>query len=187
MSNYKPYTLIGARATPEGILKLMTDVAYTLCLKGYTGRSGAAVGADTCLEEGYERYSNEFGSAPELIEIYLPWQGFNNRFSDATKSCYVLNNTEATAIAEEIHPAWDRCSRGARALHTRNVHQILGINLDSPSKFVICWAEPRGTNGDVKGGTGTAVRLGMSHGCTIFNLYYPDVQERMRNFVNKGG
>lgn len=60
---------------------------------------------------------------------------------------------------------------GQRA-HTRNVFQVLGADLRSPSSFLVCWApwDPRSA-GDVTGGTRTAVRLARSFGIPVFNLF----------------
>ena len=87
-------------------------------------------------------------------------------------------------IAEQIHPAWERCSSGAKGLHRRNVNQILGFDLNNPVKFLICWAKPKGTDGlTVKGGTNTAVQLAHQHGAEIFNLYYPEVRSRLEKWL----
>ena len=33
---------------------------------------------------------------------------------------------QAEEIASRIHPAWHKCGKGARKMHTRNVFQVLG-------------------------------------------------------------
>lgn len=116
------------------------------------------------------------------MEIYLPWKDFNGRLSSVSGYYdlgFLSNSNEAVRIAEQTHPAWDRCSQGAKKLHTRNVYQLLGLDLRTPSKFVICWAEPAGTKGHVKGGTATAVKLGIDNGAEIINLYHKEAQERV--------
>lgn len=193
MSKYKPYTMIGSRSTPDHIKELMVRIATKLCEKGYTGRSGGADGADAALEEGYiiHQMNNQTTPCSYLMEIYLPWMGFNGR-DERNPPYYIPSNFSnyqaAVELAEEIHPAWDRCSRGGKSLHSRNCYQLLGKDLDTPSKFVICYAEPKNNNPDchdVKGGTGTAVRLGLKHGVTILNLYHQDVIDRMNKFLEE--
>ena len=183
---YKPYTMIGSRETPQDILDLMTAFATKLASEGYTARSGGADGADTCAELGYENYVKEFGQNPDLLEVYLPWSGFNKRWSKSPPY-YVASKLDgyekAQEIAESIHPAWDRCSDGAKTLHTRNVYQILGKDLDIPSLFVVFWAIP--TTGErVKGGTNTAVQLGLTHGCKCFNLYHEENRQRVIYYLD---
>lgn len=185
------YTMIGSRVTPPEIIELMTRFAEKACKFNYIGRSGGADGADACLEEGFELFKsdNTLASSGDYLEIYLPWKDFNGRSSQEA-GYYTLsnlvNNKDAEAIAEKTHPAWDRCSQGAKKLHSRNVYQLLGQDLNTPSRFVICYAKPRndGTNG-VKGGTATAVQLGMENGVEIINLYHDSCRKRIEGWVNK--
>jgi hypothetical protein len=180
---HKYYTLIGARKTPQPILELMTAAAEKLARQGWTGRSGGAEGADTCLEDGCG------GVLSARMEIYLPWNGFNNKSNDCrgyiTPSAGMRNYQEAEAIAAEIHPNWSSCKRGVRSLHTRNIYQVLGKDLDTPSKFCLLWAEPEGDDGCVKGGTGQAVRLCIERGVEIINLYHEENVDRVKKWLNR--
>lgn len=162
----KYFTLVGSRETPEDSYQLLKHMAGYLALNGWTGRSGGADGADSALEEALLKL-------PHLMEVYLPWSNFNGRI--ANSRVYLIDTPKLTTypsamgIAEQTHPAWDRCSRGARALHARNVYQVLGRDLQTPSKILVCWAIP--TASGVKGGTNTAVQLAKQHGCKIVNIY----------------
>ncbi|MCY1449844.1 hypothetical protein D9M71_666120 [compost metagenome] len=89
---------------------------------------------------------------------------------------------EAYQLASETHPAWDKCSKGAKALHVRNTFQILGPNLDSPSSFLICWAKVD-KYGNISGGTRTAWELAKANGVPCFNLYNEDDKQRLIKFV----
>ena len=51
-------------------------------------------------------------------------------------------------------------------MHSRNCHQILGYDLQSPVDAVICWTP----NGNIQGGTRTALMIAMREGIPIFNL-----------------
>jgi hypothetical protein len=174
MSKY--YTLIGSRSTPKDVCDLLEKVAYKLNEQGWVGRSGGADGADKCLENALKDCDKK------RMHIFLPWNGFYGLYMDE-KNYFVKNNKKAEQIASETHPAWDRCSRGAKALHTRNVHQILGMNLDKPSKFVLCYAEPIGNKGYVKGGTATAVKIAVDSGVKVYNLYYESVRKKMGKWL----
>jgi hypothetical protein len=146
----KIYTGIGSRETPSPILKDMTDIAQKLHLEGYTLRSGAAQGADSAFEAG----------AGGRVEIYLPWPRFNGH------SSRLFPTPEAFTMAAKFHPAWDRCSRGAQALHARNCHQVLGMDLSTPSEFVVCWTR----DGRASGGTGQAIRIAERFGIPVVFL-----------------
>ncbi|AUR84882.1 hypothetical protein NVP1063O_215 [Vibrio phage 1.063.O._10N.261.45.C7] len=175
----KYYTLIGSRETPEEILELMTEASRKLAWSGWTGRSGGAGGADKCLEYGCE-------DLPDMMEVFLPWDGFNGCYS---KNIGYINTPNLPAysvaqeLAEELHPNWKACSRGARGLHTRNCMQILGKGMKTPSKFVLCYGIPTDDKGNVKGGTGQACRLAISVGVEILNLYHEDVQQRVKGWL----
>ena len=73
---------------------------------------------------------------------------------------------EAERIAALHHPAWGRLSPFVKALHTRNVFQILGQDLSSHSRFVICWT----ADGDASGGTGQALRIAHSENVPVLSL-----------------
>ena len=110
-----------------------------------------------------------------VLELYLPWDGFNGLHS---KWC--PPKREAYELAAEIHPAWLKCSEAAQKLHARNMHQVLGWDLDDPVKMVICWTPDGATDetGTSTGGTGQAIRLANMYEIPVFNLYW--VQHKMR-------
>lgn len=186
----KYYAGIGSRQTPDEIQDIMQRLAYKLASQGWTLRSGGADGADMAFYRGLASYTKTVGveNTHHLGEIFLPWEGFNDINSNhASKHYYVASQEpdyykKALGIAEETHPAWEKLSRGARALHTRNVYQCLGFGLDKPVKFVICYAETT-KNGSVKGGTRTAVEIAKKNGATIYNLYIKEDLNRMLKFL----
>lgn len=153
----KFYTGIGSRETPKIMLTVMTALAQMLDKRDYVLRSGGADGADTAFAAG----------ATKKV-IYIPWQKFNG-VSDGV----VMGHSEIhREVAAKIHPAWSNCSDGARKLHTRNVAQVLGDDLKTPSKFLICWT-PGGT---AEGGSATAINLALKHNIPVFflNKWAPD-------------
>jgi hypothetical protein len=136
----KYYAGIGSRTTPIDVLERMTKVALRLDKRGYVLRSGGAEGADTAFENG--------ASKPEIF-----------RPRHATP--------EAIEIASKIHPAWHHCNDYVRKLHGRNVQILLGLNLNAPVEFVICWTP----GGKTIGGTGLALRLAEERGIRVYNLF----------------
>jgi len=135
------YTGIGSRKTPPDFQDYFSNLAVVLEASGYTLRSGAADGADAAFEKHVTKK-----------EIYLPWRGFNNHPSHLHPANFC---TDAPEIAESIHPNWDRLTPTVRKLHLRNVYQVLGRDLQTPSSFVISWTPGAA---DV-GGTRTALVL----------------------------
>jgi hypothetical protein len=149
----KHYTGIGTRDLTPDAYKKITSIAKKLQALCYTLRSGGADGSDSAFEDG----------AGNLKEIFLPWEGFNDndsRYFNPPKKCFEL--------ASQLHPVWDKLKQGAQKLHARNTQQVLGFNLDDPSKFVLFWAKEE--DGVVKGGTATAVKLARERGIKAYNL-----------------
>lgn len=195
---YKPYSGIGSRETPEEIYTLMVEIAYKLASLGYTLRSGGAEGADQAFEEGWWAYHTERDAADPAkprAEIYLPWNGFEDRHHGGADGGYIqISDKElledAMGVASVIHPGWNAkkrdgtpvLSRGAKGMHARNCFQVLGRNLESPSDFLICWA-PWGPDGHAKGGTRTAWVLAKNNNIPCFNLYDDATRERLTRFV----
>lgn len=173
-------------------MELMQRLAYKLASEDWTLRSGAAEGADTAFELGwFEWYCNQT-SLPRKsnVELYIPWDNFNKH---AHLGCFggVFELSQmpeeyqnlAKQIAAITHPAWDRLKQGAKKLHTRNVFQVLGQDCQTPSKMLICYAHPQGKKGEVKGGTNTAVKLALQRNIPVFNLYYEEVQEKLKKYL----
>jgi len=143
-SNKEFYTGVGSRDAPRDVLIYMTKVARFLETKGFKLRTGDARGSDTAFSNGV--------SDPDNKDLFYPRHA----------------TPESMKIASEIHPAWKRCGPRAQRLHGRNVFQVLGLKLDVPSKFVVCWAPVQRL-----GGTRTAMVLAEKHGIPVYNLSTP--------------
>lgn len=152
------YTGIGSRETPKFIGGYMTHAAQVLDSVGYILRSGAANGADTFFEQGAKNK-----------HIFLPWKGFNKNPSPRFQI-----SEEALALASEHHPAWSMLSQPVQKLMARNCYQVLGVELDTPSDFVVCWTpdgcESHLTRTSKSGGTGLAISLASKSSIPIYNL-----------------
>ena len=176
-SNKKYYSGVGARATPNNILDIINRLSFVLAQKGYVLRSGGAEGADKAFEAGCD-------AAQGNKKIYIPWSGFNGYVPDGA-SVLTLdqgNRDRAVGIIKDVHPAFNRLSRGALALHARNVYQVLGIYLDSPSQFLVCYA-PTDRDGIPTGGTRTAWVVARMFDIPCFNLSNDRDYERITKFI----
>ena len=150
------YAGIGSRETPDWVIDIMEKMGTWLAKKGDTLRSGGADGADSAFERGCDKVNG-------AKEIFLPWKGFNGNNSPFYK---YEKSDEAIQLAKYYHPYWENLSQGGRALQTRNTFQVLGIDLNTPSDFVVCWTK----DGKEKGGTAQAMRIAKDKGIPIFNL-----------------
>lgn len=139
----KIYAGIGSRKTPEPILGIMRMIANALAHKGYTVRSGHAMGADVAFETAA-------AYAGGLTEIYRPHDV----------------RLEWMEYASYFHPNWSACSHDAKLLHARNSAIVLGPNLNDPVEFIVCWTPA----GAITGGTGQALRIAAKHKIPVYNL-----------------
>jgi hypothetical protein len=160
------YTGVGSRETPANFLLLFKKLAQEFAKQKITLRTGGADGADAYFEEGAI-------SVRGPMEIYIPWDNFNGLHAD-NKTYFSKVSKAAMTIAESTHPAWDRLSIGAKTLHGRNVYQVLGLSLDKPSAFLICWTpdgcESATTRTKQTGGTATAIAIAEKHNVPVINV-----------------
>lgn len=161
------YAGIGSRQTPPEVLALMVKIAARLRGEGFVLRTGHAPGADQAFEIG----------AADAAEIYLPWANFE-KAAHLHPMAHVQTRPTSAAyeIAKEFHPNWGVMGNGARSLHARNSHQILGRDLKTPTKFVVCWHMGRG-------GTQQAIRIADHHDIPVFNLADRLVREETESWL----
>ena len=162
----KSYAGIGSRVTPEVIMDDMEQFAF-IASKYLILRSGSAPGADSAFEKG----CSKGGGA---MEIFLPWKNFSGN-----TSTYFEPSKDAFEIASGIIPHFKYVSRPVKLLFARNMHQILGENLDTPVDFVLCWTEDGAETEEqyspkTTGGTGVAIVLASKLDIPVYNLCTPD-------------
>ena len=170
------YAGIGSRETPVFVQQRMVRMAMVLGKLGWTLRSGHAPGADQAFEYGAKQVNGS-------MEIYLPWDGFEGAKVDNKSYFTGFSTTEmevkAMRIAADNHPNWSACSDGARKMHSRNVQQIGGRELNLGVSFVLCWTK----NGSGGGGTGQAIRIAKRENIPVYDLFhYSD--EQIQDLIN---
>ena len=171
----KVFTGIGARKTPIDILAKMVKIAGELNSMGFYLRSGGADGADMAFEGAYSE---------NFCISYRPWHILHKN----TQRKYTREQMDAgQGLASRFHGNWSACSSFVRRLHGRSSFQVLGVNLDSPVDFVICWTpdgcESHLTRSIKTGGTGTAIAIASTNGIPVFNLKNADAIDRLHQFL----
>lgn len=166
---------IGSRETPDDIAFEQKKIAKALASYGIILRSGGADGADTNFEDGYRAENGK-------MEIWLPWKGFNGRKGDK-----YLPTPKHYALAMTIHPAWQYLKRGPQALHARNTGQVMGMDLETPVAFVLCWTKD-GAESEAQvtrdtGGTGTAIKLASRMGIPVINMFHKNWKQRLSDLI----
>lgn len=167
---------IGSRDTHELAVVMLTRVSAALCEAGWGLRSGAADGADHACEVGCDQVGG-------TKQIFLPFKGFNR-----SKSPLYGPYSEAHAdLVRRFHPTpdnlifWDKRKGewndfGWKAM-LRNGSQVLGPDLDDPSKAVLCWTQ----GGLLKGGTAQAIRIAQApeYNIPVHNLGHPAYRNQL--------
>lgn len=149
-------TGVGSRKTPREVLNTMTRIGAWCRQKRVPLRSGHADGADWAFEQG----------AQEFCIAYLPWRGFRVDYTSRARNVLYKPSPETEAWVDRLHPNAGRLMPGARKLHGRNVWQVLGSKLNTPSSALVCWTP----GAKLVGGTRTAIVLAQEHGIPVFNL-----------------
>ena len=172
-------------------IKLCYNVCMRLAQLGITFTSGLCeLGMDGIAQKAYSK-AVDLGLAKESqFEVYVADQYNIRKSSLPRRHLAIVRNkdliSETERIASEVHPAWDRCNEWARGMHSRNCHQILGYDLQSPVEAVICWTP----DGKIQGGTATAIRIAMKYDIPVFNLGTKDkesVLQSIKKFLEDGG
>jgi len=172
------YAGIGSRQTPRAVIEEMEVIGRVLGDHGWHLRSGFADGADQAFFRG--ALSSDRGM--HAVTNYLPWAGFNTAPRFETPRFVVPDmNTIQMEVASQFHPNWKACSPAAKQLHTRNVCQILGEDLVTPSLMVVCWTK----DGLAGGGTGQALRIANGYGIPVFDLAREIDKEALAEFVDR--
>jgi hypothetical protein len=125
----------------------MTKIAAQLEYSGWVLRSGGAAGADAAFQEGVGNADNQ--------QIFYP---------SATMPQALID------LAVKYHPIGERIlvfPEKVVQLIARNGYQILGPDLTSPSKLVVCWT-PDGLSGC---GAGQAIRIAKAYGIPVVELF----------------
>ncbi len=175
----KFYAGIGSRETPMHIQEKMTEIASILERRGYTLRTGYAIGADQA-----------FGRGTLKKEVFNPDDYY-------IKGVQYKYTREEWAFAErtlkKYHPAFQKGGNGIKSkakrdLLARNTFQIFGVgDATKNSEFVIGYT-PDGaetTTTQETGGTGQAIRISNDYDIPVYNLknYIGVTAEEMVNFI----
>lgn len=178
------YAGIGARRIPGRILKFWDNNptscfvrwGYWLAKLNITLRSGGADGSDHAFEVGCDQANGK-------KEIFLPWKCFNSSNSDL----YYIPS-EAYEIAADIYgPTWRFQSTAVKHLMARNMLQVMGLSLEDPSDFVLCWTPDGCTTQKSRtketGGTGQAIAYANYMDIPIFNFFNENADDEFVKFL----
>lgn len=158
------YTGVGSRNCPIEVKPLILEFADILNKCGFTLRSGGAEGADSFFEE----------RAGLSKEIYLPWKNFNKNTSP-----YYEVSAEAIAMGMKFHPHGSTLTEPVKKIMGRNCYQVLGLDLATPSEFLVVWTE----GGLKRGGTSLAMSVAEAYNIPIYNLFKDEDVSKLESHI----
>lgn len=169
----KIFAGIGNRDTPTVFANQLTAAGKRLFKEqGYWWATGGNGNADNaCMSVSMCGY------------VYPPWERFNG-----FPMRWPLPRT-AFDKAKEYCPYWDSMSKGARALHARNMQVIAGPYVDYNDRvdLVICYTrdgcENKATYSKQTGGTGSAICFASDLDIPVVNLANPKSMEYLSIFT----
>lgn len=168
---YKAYAGTGNVGAPPDILTQIKKLTRELDVHGYTTRTG---GMEGC-EEAFE-------TSAQKLELHLPWKNFNNKQSE-----FAFTSKQALAIAKLYHPTFDGLSFSIQAIIAKNIKILLGKDLKSAARFLLCWSEDGVETIALRtaktGNVGHAIAAANSLKIPVFNLGKPDAEKRLREFL----
>jgi hypothetical protein len=178
------YAGVGTRATPSRVLFGIEAAARRLARGGWTMRTGMSPGADQAFYRGAIRGRGH-------VELFLPWPTFEAqaRLRSEGPLVYVLPEPaeEAYALAARFDPSWETLDSAGRRLRARDCHQVLGRDLASPVRLIVCWT-PDGNldgTGRLVGGTGQALRIARHYRVEVLNLARPGHPGRLAPLLSR--
>ncbi len=169
---YRPYIITGDRNTPPEVADRMIVAMKQLEEKHFTTRTTGLDGPDNAVE-----------AQATNLELFLPWKGFNNKVS---KNYY--NTKECLIIAKQFHPAFDGLKPAIHAFLGCNVRLVLGNNLKSAARFMICYTEDGAENEKSRtsktGNLGLPISIATTMRIPVFNFRHTDAEERLYTFLS---
>lgn len=178
------YSGIGSRETPNEILDDMFVLGVWFAELGYTLRSGNANGADVAFGRGCDYVDGN-------SEIYLPYDNFNGgcRNSIHVKNSKLLKR--ASTIMKSLKSQMYTWNSRNTPYHQRNVFQVIGVNLNTQSSFVVCYTdtgaetEKQVIERNDTSGTSTAITLADRLSIPVVNMYNKDWLSRIENILKE--
>lgn len=170
------YAGVGLADAPSSIVEGARHRAALLAERGWSLRSGGRNGFESALEIG----ALEGGGEPTII---LPFEGFNGHLDGISADRFGLYG-RANRIAALVCPKWHSTRAAERREMAAVVFMLLGRNLRSPVRFLLCWGRPlrytpEGGLADAPAHVGFAIRLANEHDIPVF---CPDSHLTMLHF-----
>lgn len=199
--NTKPIriALIGSRKLEEisaykPFIDMYFEYCYQLAKAGVVMTSGLCKkGPDGLAQKAYAKAIDEGLADVSQLEVYVYDQSEIIKSPLPYKSYAIvmpdhLRNKRIELLRTVMTPSHiEACGPYALGMHQRNVHQILGLELNNPVDAVFTWCM-LDKEGKPMGGTATAYNLAVLRGIPVINLFNmePDYVTSQLNLLLSG-
>lgn len=170
---YKPYIAyagIGNEDAPDPVLRQMEKLSVDLDMGGWTVRCDGGKGPSEIFEK------------TTTHELYLPWNNFNGKQNSVCKV-----SKEANDLTKQFHPSFESLKDSIKAIVSRHAHVILGKDLKSPVKFVVCYSGDGAESGKERsaktGYMSIPIAIASAQRIPIFNLKNEGALARLEAFL----
>lgn len=168
---YLPYAAISNENAPANVIEQFKSIAIDMENRGYTMRTSGNKGVEEIIEV-----------VAQNKEIYIPWKKFNDR-----ESQYCKVDKSAIDLVGTLHPSFQDLKDSVKAIIGRYAHVILGKDLKSPVRCVVCWTEDGVESAKDKtaktGYCGTPIQIASNARIPVFNLKNDNAIYRLKNFM----
>ena len=181
------WTGVGSRVVPTAIAEYQAMVGGMMAELGGQLRTGDAFGSDENFLDGYNKAIAELPNMPPAEVYYTRLANRRGLIHDPASGYFEAEQYEtfekAKVIAEVARGSFQNLKDWGIALHTRNVYQVLGPELDKRSWLCILYAEPSGKKGRVKGGTNTALQIAKRFNVPTANIYTEEARWALKRWL----
>ena len=174
--------MIGSRnlekvAAYSSQVEIYFDYCYQLAKAGVVMSSGLCTkGPDGLAQKAYAKAIDEGLASTSQLEVYVYDQSMIRKSPLPYKDLSIvmpdhLRNKRIELLRTVMTPSHiEACGPYALGMHQRNVHQILGLELNDPVDAVFTWCM-LDKQGKPMGGTATSYNLAVLRGIPVINLF----------------
>lgn len=158
------YTGLASSETPEKVRAVMWAFAEVMRQRGARLRTGAELGA----REGFRA-----GAGPAQT-TYIPWD-FYCGASTTLGAILTAGWEPAIMRAAMTFGDWRHLSADEKALAICAVVQLMGLDMKSPSRLVVCWVTDETT--------APAITIAKASNIPVLNMQRPDHLKRIIHMI----
>jgi hypothetical protein len=169
------YAGAGSKDAPEDVQKVMQETGKRFHEKGWVLRSGGEGDPEKGFMMMYSRLTK--------TRIFLPFDGYNSWVdTDRDCGCTAVGENMAARELARAGPGFDDLDATFTLKRTRDVCRVLGKDLRSPARRVICWtpdgAETASDCGPITDSSYMVIRLATRFDIPVDNLSNENTFER---------